>query len=269
MKTPNPLKLITAILGLSLLFYLANLLLGIPFPKGSFAWGLLPNLLIVSFFYLLIKKTTLSGYKLMGYLFCIYFIIGHFNILIEAYIFNVTDQAQSLREMLRGLIVAWAFAPILLKLFGQGKDEKENQLEKRSLFSWIWRIILADFLYMFFYATAGFVLVTIYPQLLDFYEGKIPPFPLVLKTQLFLRGLVFAGIAVLIDHFTLAPRLQKALLIGACFSILGGLAPLIAPNELMPAYVRFGHAFEVGISNFLYGFVLAYLLGRRPVKEIA
>ena len=104
MKTPNPLKLITAILGLSLLFYLANLLLGIPFPKGSFAGGLLSNLLIVSFFYLLIKKTTLSGYKLMGYLFCIYFIIGHFNILIEAYIFNVTDQAQSLREMLRGLI---------------------------------------------------------------------------------------------------------------------------------------------------------------------
>ncbi|MDW3645806.1 MAG: hypothetical protein R8P61_01935 [Bacteroidia bacterium] len=263
MKTSIPIKIPGAILALSLLFYLANLLLGIPFPEGSFVWGLLSNLLIVGFFYFLMKKTTLSGYKLMGFLFCIYFIIGHFNILIEAYIFNVTDQSQTLKEILRGFIVAGLFALILLKLFGQGKEDVDNPLKKRSVISWSWRILLADFLYMFCYGTAGFILVTIYPQLLDFYEGKIPPFPLVLKTQLFLRGLVFAGIAVLMDRYTLATRLHKGLLIGACFSILGGLAPLIAPNELMPAYVRFGHAFEVGISNFLYGFVLTYLIGRK------
>ena len=53
---------------------------------------------------------------------------------------------------------------------------------------------------------------------------------------------------------------KKAILIGLTFAILGGIAPLIPPNELMPSYVRLGHGFEVGISNFIYGILLALLL---------
>jgi hypothetical protein len=62
--------------------------------------------------------------------------------------------------------------------------------------------------------------------------------------------------------------IKKAILIGLIFSVLGGVAPLIPPSELMPSYVRLGHGFEVGISNFIYGIVLAVLLRSSTVNEM-
>jgi hypothetical protein len=63
-------------------------------------------------------------------------------------------------------------------------------------------------------------------------------------------------------------KLKKAVLIGLIFSILGGIAPLILPNEVMPLNLRMGHLFEVGISNFLYGFLLGYILSQKVLLSI-
>lgn len=52
-------------------------------------------------------------------------------------------------------------------------------------------------------------------------------------------------------------------------SIIGGIAPLILPGSEMPAYIRIGHSFEVGISNFLYGLLLGYLLNQKVKNSIA
>jgi hypothetical protein len=60
---------------------------------------------------------------------------------------------------------------------------------------------------------------------------------------------------------------RKALLIGLVFSILGGIAPLIPPNEFMPADIRIGHGFEVGVSNLIYGVILGYLWGVSRTNE--
>jgi hypothetical protein len=48
---------------------------------------------------------------------------------------------------------------------------------------------------------------------------------------------------------------------------LGGIAPLIQPNELMPLYIRIGHSFEVGISNFAFGLVLGLLLSQKLIRD--
>jgi hypothetical protein len=37
----------------------------------------------------------------------------------------------------------------------------------------------------------------------------------------------------------------------------------------MPGFIRFGHAFEVGISNFLYGLILTYLIGQKIIHHKA
>ena len=60
--------------------------------------------------------------------------------------------------------------------------------------------------------------------------------------------------------------LSKAIFIGLVFAILGAVAPLIPESDLMPAYVRCGHAIEVSTSNFLYGISIALLLGQ-TVKQ--
>ena len=99
-------------------------------------------------------------------------------------------------------------------------------------------------------------------------KDKIPPFDLVIPTQI-LRGLIFVAIAILILRTSKLNTLKSAVLIGAIFSVLGGIAPLIPPNEHMPGFIRLGHGFEVGISNFLYGFVLGFLLNQSQGKRLS
>ena len=54
-------------------------------------------------------------------------------------------------------------------------------------------------------------------------------------------------------------------LIGLTFSVLGGIAPLIIPSDLMPVNIRWAHGIEVGISNFIFGMIAGRLLGQRIV----
>lgn len=267
------------ILG-TLLLCFVSFLLDLPF---SINWNMtyilrlfLSNFLIVLILGLLIKNSNSSGWKLALLIFSIFFIIGNFNILIEAYIFNVTDQNQTIIIIAKGLILALISSPIMVYLFGKWQQQDSNSklsFKPRSALQWTWRIVLANLLYLFFYLLAGFVLYTVYPKLMDFYGDKVPPFSLMINTQFF-RAFLFIGIAFLINRTIQASLFYQALLIGAVFSIFGGIAPLIMPgDELMPGYIRLGHAFEVGISNFLYGIILTYLIGRKTmdstqIKEI-
>ena len=252
---------------LSVLFWGINLILGVSDPM-VYDWKTLPaNFLVCWVIAWYARKSTLAKTALMLTVFLIYFMIGHFNILIEAYIFNVTDRGQTLLEIVRGFLVVGVFSFAFIQFFYAGTETIKQAFVPIHWLSWTWRIILGDFLYLFLYAMAGFALVTVYPQLLEFYEGKIPPFELAVKTQLFLRGFIFMSIAIVIFRTAKASKLSKALLIGLAFSVFGGIAPLIQSNELMPAYVRYGHLVEVGISNFVYGFSLAYLLGQTLLSE--
>ena|SRR2546430_7288562 len=59
-------------------------------------------------------------------------------------------------------------------------------------------------------------------------------------------------------------RMRAALFFGAAYSILGGIAPLLLPNPLMPAPIRLAHGFEVGISNFVFGALEGWALAGNP-----
>ena len=55
-------------------------------------------------------------------------------------------------------------------------------------------------------------------------------------------------------------RLQLSTVAALTMSVVGGVAPLIIPNPYLPDAVRYAHLPEVGVSNFLFGFVDAWLL---------
>jgi len=230
-----------------------------------YLWNFIANLLISILFSLLIKDSVLNKEYLILFVLIVYFTIACFNTLIEAYIFGVTTSEQTIREMTRGFLGVVLFSPITTFLYQQKRALASLHFKPRKLFSWVWRIMLGNFLYLFLYLMAGGILVTVYPQLLDFYAGKVPPLPLMIKTQLFLRGFVFIGIALLILRTINLPLPKRACLVGLTFSILGGIAPLIQSNELMPAFVRYGHLVEVGISNFVFGLLLSYLIGQKRI----
>ena len=187
--------------------------------------------------------------------------------MIEAIIFNVTDRVETINSLIGGLFLTLLYSPLYVYVLGRWKSQSVPvSFQPRSIFSWIWKITITDLLYFVVYMMAGLTLMAVYPELIDFYEDKIPAFDLIFQTQL-LRGLIFAGIALLVLRTTDLSRIKVALLIGGIFSILGGIAPLIPPNELMPPNIRLAHGFEVGISNFIYGMLASYLLVQQLVSE--
>ncbi len=252
---------------LTAIYALLNVFFNETQHMNSLLWGILSNFLVALLLGYYIYNSTLAGLKLSVSIFLIYFLIGHFNILIEAFIFNVTDREQTLFEILRGLLAAAIFCPLYVYMLRKHDIQAPLNFTPRSFFGWLWRILVGNFIYLVFYISAGLILSITLPEMMDFYQDKIPPIDLMIKTQLYLRGFIFVGVAILIVRTLKGTKLKKAIFIGLVFAILGGIAPLIQPNELMPLYIRIGHSFEVGISNFVYGLVLAYLFSQKSIVE--
>ena len=252
---------------MTVLTMLINLIFGHQHQLGYYLTSLPASLLLNVVVSLLIMNAQVNKRLLTFIIFIILFVIGHFNLLIEAYIFDVTDWNETIEELLRGFLVTALFSPIAVFIYHQNELLDTFKYEGRSAISWTWRIILGDILYLILYLVAGGILVTVYPQLMDFYADKVPPFDLMVKTQLLLRGLLFVAVAILILRTINATLFIRACLVGLTFSVVGGLAPLIPQSELMPVFVRIGHFFEVGISNFIFGYLLTYLIGQKRIIE--
>lgn len=259
MKNSNIKTLSFIWISLFLASLVADLLLGRTYSIEFYTYRLISLIFISIPLIYYAGHSTLRGIKLYLSVFAIFFVIGTFNILVEAYIFNVTSRAETLNEMFQGLIAA-IIGCITITYFTPSKTNGSSLQINRSFLSWTWRVLLGNFLYFIFYLSAGLILSSVYPGLQEFYADKLPPMELIIQTNLFFRGFVFVAIAALIVKTTTLERRNTALLIGLTFSILGGIAPLISPNEFMPLNIRLAHGFEVGISNFLYGLALGYLL---------
>lgn len=261
-------KTIAAITGLLLLSsILSDLFFTGMLSLNHYAWRSLGLVLMAIPTASYLSHSWLRRWRLVATLWLIFCVIGTFNILIEAYLFNVTSLSETWQGMLQGFL---SFTPgilaIGLLLSNQlpviGKPIRKSY----STFGYIWRILTGNVLYFVFYAVAGMILQASYPGLMDFYADKIPPLIFIVQTNLFFRGFVFVAIAILIAQTTHLNKWKTGILIGAFFSILGGIAPLLSPNELMPIDIRLAHGFEVGISNFLYGMVLGLLFTPKTVS---
>lgn len=265
MKSGNYLKFFYATVILVVLHSLSDFIFSdIGTANGSkILWGIISNFLVVVLLGYYVINSTLRGFRLMFSVFVIYFIIGYFNLSIEAYIFNVTDRRESVNEILRGIFIALFFSPVLIYLFnGWYRHEISLKFSNRIVVSWVWRVFLGVILYLVFYLAAGMILQALYPGLTDFYEGKLPPMDVMVLTQ-FPRGFLFVSIAVLLLRTLNSKLINRAIFVGLVFSVIGGIAPLLPPSDLMPGHIRLVHGVEVGISNFLYGLVLGSLLGQK------
>lgn len=256
------------IIALTLLNFLLDFVLGLTPNFLYYGWHIVSNALIFIVLGYYIIHANLTGARLALSVLAVYFIIGNLNLVIEAVIFNIVNIKGVLNSVPRDLITVIIISPAIVFIYGKWKGKVEkNEFAIRSVLGWIWRVAVGDILYLIFYIVAGLTLINVYPELMKFYNEKLPPPPeLIFGIQL-IRGLIFVAIAMLISRTVNLSLLKKAVLIGLIFSILGGIAPLILPNAEMPAYIRFGHGFEVGISNFLYGLVLGYLLSQKSKNE--
>jgi hypothetical protein len=254
---------------------LTNALLGhsgVDLPPGALGWVVLSNLITAAVLAWLAKRSRLSGWRLAGCLALVFFGVSTFNNMIEALFFHVFGARDCARYLLQGALTAVPFSFVLVALMGRMRRTPPGPATLASPQgpgSWAWRLVVADLLYLACYLGAGNV---IYPWVREFYESRnLPPQVLIAAMQLLCRGPIFIALMLLVIRMVEGDRWEKAVVAGTTLSLVGGVAPLLIPNPYLPDVVRWAHFFEVGISNFIYGAAIAWLMTPppRPVAALA
>jgi len=130
----------------------------------------------------------------------------------------------------------------------------------RSIGQKILRFALCSACYVLLYFVAGMI---VFPYVRDFYATQRIPSPgQLIALQFFLRGPVFILVCLTLLRMFRLPHLSGALAVGLTFTILSGVAALIVPNAFFPDSVRWAHFCEVTSSNFVFGFVVAWVWGQ-------
>jgi len=191
------------------------------------------------------------GFRLVVALFILAFGVGSVNVLIEAVVFGVMSVNETLPAFafhaVEFAILAVIAAAATRKLTGGARSDIALRLTPV-------RIGAVAVAYVVVYFAAGML---VYPYVKDFYAGRpLPSGSTILVLQTF-RGLIY--LAAAIPLLWLNPRFPR-LVLGVAFPLIAGLAPLVADNPLMPAWVRAAHAIEIASSNLLFGIVLAWLI---------
>lgn len=128
----------------------------------------------------------------------------------------------------------------------------------RSTVGLITRVALLGFVYAIAYFIAGAI---IYPFVREFYQARsLPDTKLVFALQALFRGPLFAIIGLLVVATHQSTRMANAFAVAVTLAGLGGLTALLAPNPLFPDAVRFVHLAEVGTSNFVFGWIVGWML---------
>ena len=75
------------------------------------------------------------------------------------------------------------------------------------------------------------------------------------------RGIIWGAVALTILRMMKGGLPVKAISVALVFSVLMG-SLLLIPNDFMPDTVRYAHLVEVSSSNFLFGLISGWILGR-------
>jgi hypothetical protein len=226
-----------------------------PPPATDLLPVLLSNALVIATLLMLARRMAVPPARRALTLFAIWGGIQT-NSLIELFLFDIgITRAQTLGLIAYSLLQA-AVTGACLGWLAPAAPPAAAPGTMRIRPGWL---ALAPPLYIVCYLTAGAI---VWPFIADYYQARpMPAMAQVLALQVF-RGLAFGAIVLLIVRACGATRLMRAGLAGLTLAVLGGAAPLVMPNALMPPDIRLAHFFEVVPSIFVFGSVLAWMLTR-------
>ena len=203
--------------------------------------------------------TPMRGIRLFLALFVLSWLIGSFSLVIEAAAFSVMNVQQALAGAGAGAVQFALMAGLVTAGAKWVKPGDAGVAPARFTLLRLAGVVAA---YIVLYVAAGMLVL---PYVREFYAGwPMPSLDVLLPLQVF-RALIFAAGSVL---FLRGGLRYAPWIIGLAFSVIGGIAPLLPDNPFMPLAVRLPHMIEVGVSNFLFGFITALLLrGNRATRR--
>lgn len=257
-----------AITGGTLVLMLADAVLAGFHLNGQIWRNVLADLLAATVLGYLVWAARASGWRLLAAAFLPSFVIRYFNALDEGVLFLAIPARLVIDGLVVGLITSALVAAAVVWLMGKGGNEEQvaaGQTPRRSPGAWLWRFAAGDSAYVVLYYAAG---MCVFPFVKDFYANfKLPSPGAIVLMQVF-RGSIY--IASVLPIIRMIPNRRHATLaIGLALSMLAGVVPLLPDNPLMPPNIRLAHTVEIGVSNFIFGVILAYLFSPRAKPEIA
>lgn len=204
------------------------------------------------------RASSATGLRLVMMLVLLGFVVGSANNLIEALFFKVLPLRELAAAAVPAAIVFAILSPLAVLLARRWKSaDRPACVEGGFTPATLLAVVVA---YELLYWTAG---TLVYPYIANFYATTrtIPPVIAVSAMQV-VRSLIFVG--------AVYPLLKSGvrgapLVVALVYSVIGGVAPLLPDNPYMPSDIRFYHAVETSLSNFLFGLVVGFLFTlRRP-----
>jgi hypothetical protein len=184
--------------------------------------------------------------------------------------------------LLSGFILSITFSPLFVWISGKMKSRGDhtapgiNWFELLSLESGIKIIFLIVFVYPLLYNLAGYFIAWQFESVRLFYTEStdIEPFGVMLlenfRSGLYFfqipRGLIWVLLALPVYYSVEGNYIRKGVIIGLLFATLMNAQHLL-PNPYFPAEVSFAHFIETYLSNFIWGFCIAWLLDWHPLKS--
>ncbi len=272
MKFSNAiLRAVSAFLAVSAIQILSGALVAIVLPPKTampnfvqhfLQWMFLSNVVTVGALSVVALRTEWRGWTL-GAAVAVVPLTITLNNGVEGVFFLPNSPIEWPRLFLQSAIAAALSVPVWMLLFGRRPpipQEHFHPIAAKSRAERAWKFVVCDVSYLILYLIAGSI---VWPHVKDFYATQtVPPMSTFLPLELLIRGPVFVVLCLLLVRMLGLPRLSGALAVGALFTLLSGVAPLLMPNPYFPDAVRWAHFCEVTSSNFVFATIVAWLWGQ-------
>jgi hypothetical protein len=143
----------------------------------------------------------------------------------------------------------------------------------QSAGQWIWKLSVIAVVYVLLYFTFGYFVAWQSPAVRSYYNGTdagnffaqmahtVRDSPWLLLLQFF-RGLLWTALAVPVIRMMKGNWGEAGLAVALLFGVVMN-TQLLLPNPLMPKDVRMAHLLETAVSNFIFGWLLVWILRYR------
>ena len=281
--------LVLRVLGLAILYFLTFAIISgallpplEPQSKESNATALVA-LLVISFLnsvalVYVTSRSRWSGWKLvLGLWFALFGVLTLQPQIETAVFIHTLPQGFLFRLFLVGFLFSGVFATLLTLMLGKRRpsievDGVDTHLPA-NISTWVFKLAVIAIVYVAIYFTFGYFIAWSSPAVRAYYGGgeyngflrqlmhTWQTMPWLFPFQIF-RGLLWAAIALPVIKMTKGAWWHAGLAVALLFSGVMN-TQLLLPNPLMPYEVRMAHLLETASSNFLFAWILVWLLNEK------
>ncbi len=284
------LKIVALTIILFLCYSVANTVMGIvlPIPTAELATyfvqsidpadAVLPLLIVCACHAAVLSypivRSRWTGWRLILAIFLVQYGVTTFLSAIEAVVFlkylvDIMPAAMIPHQFAHGAVVAALFSPMAVlihgKMTGARDTQKPDRMPDMGWMRWIGRLLAIGAIYVAVYFSFGLlVFMPLVGDAFQSYYGDLQT-PAWMPLLQVARGIIWAILALPVIRMMEGQRWESNLAVALLFSVLMGFL-LLMPNPIMPEAIRRAHFVEVTSSNFLFGWIVAWVLQRRHVS---